>query len=201
MMREDALLRGVDEGLAEALARARAALVAQAERERTAELFYRRVPSPLGELLLVAGHEGVLRLAFEGEDHEAVLAELAARVSPRLLEGGSLLAEAARELQEYFAGRRRDFEVPVDLRLARGFRARVAQALRGIRYGERRSYAEVARLVGSPQAVRAVGTACARNPVPLLVPCHRVVRSDGTVGAYRGGHEAKRFLLSLEAAA
>ena len=107
----------------------------------------------------------------------------------------------ARELDEYFAGRRHAFDVPVDLQLAHGFRRVVLEKLVDVPYARTVSYAELAARTGSPRAVRAVGTACALNPVPLVVPCHRVVRSDGTPGAYRGGAEAKRRLLTLEAAA
>jgi methylated-DNA-[protein]-cysteine S-methyltransferase len=110
------------------------------------------------------------------------------------------LDRAARQLDEYFAGRRRRFEVPVDLRLAHGFRRTVLEHLPNIAYGTTATYAAVALAAGSPQAVRAVGSACARNPLPVVVPCHRVVRSDGTIGGYAGGSAAKHILLGLEAA-
>lgn len=176
-------------------------LEAAAEREGTLDLAYRTVGSPLGELLLVASRDGLVRVAFEVEDHEVVLEALAARLSPRILESSARLDAAARELDEYFAGRRRAFDVPVDLSLTSGFRGAVVAYLGHIEFGRTASYAQVAHAVGNPGAVRAVGTACATNPVPLFMPCHRVVRSDGTFGAYRGGHEAKRYLLELEAAA
>jgi methylated-DNA-[protein]-cysteine S-methyltransferase len=107
----------------------------------------------------------------------------------------------ARELDEYFAGRRHTFEIALDWRLSKGFRSTVLHALPGIGYGETASYAAVAQLTGSPQAVRAVGSACATNPLPVVVPCHRVVRSDGAMGGYLGGVEAKRTLLDLESTA
>src|SRR5690554_2024870 len=183
------------------LSRLHGALERAAEQAGVLDLAYRTVDSPLGELLLVASGAGLVRLAFENEDRDAVLATLAARLSPRILESPGRIDRAARELEEYFAGRRRSFDVPVDLSLTSGFRRAVVEYLGQIEFGRTASYAQVALAVGNPRAVRAVGTACATNPVPLFVPCHRVVRSDGTFGAYRGGHEAKRYLLDLEAAA
>lgn len=190
-----------DEGLESELARLRAGLSLAAEHEELLDLAFASTSSPVGELLLVASPQGVVRVAFETETQEAVLADLAERLSPRILHSPERLAPAIRELEEYFAGRRRSFEVPVDLRLTRGFRAEVVRSLREIEFGRTRSYAQVADAVGNPKAVRAVGSACATNPVPLFLPCHRVVRSDGSFGAYRGGHEVKQFLLELEHAA
>ena len=161
---------------------------------------YRIVDSPFGPLLLPATAEGVVRVAFEREDHDAVLGILAERVSPRIVHAPGRLDETARQMEQYLAGSGRAFEVPIDLRLARGFRRTVLHHLRSIPYGTTESYSEVAAASGSPAAVRAVGTACATNPLPLVVPCHRVVRSDGTFGQYLGGAEAKRALLALEAA-
>ena len=142
-----------------------------------------------------------MRLAFAREDHDAVLARLADSVSPRVLRAPARLDAAARELDEYFAGRRRQFSLPLDFQLSRGFRLAVLTHLREIAYGTTESYAVVAAAAGSPAAVRAVGTACATNPLPVLVPCHRVVRSDGSIGQYVGGPGAKQALLALEAAA
>lgn len=182
------------------LDRLRGALAERADRGGDLDVAYREVDSPLGRLLLAATPAGVVRVAFGSEGVDAVLDELAERVSPRVLLAPRRLDTAARELEDYLAGRRRDLDVPLDLRLASGFRREVVTSLRRIGYGSTASYAEVAVLVGRPRAVRAVGTACATNPLPLLLPCHRVVRSDGTPGAYRGGAEAKRTLLALEAA-
>jgi methylated-DNA-[protein]-cysteine S-methyltransferase len=162
------------------------------------DVAYRTVDSPIGALLVAATPQGVVRLAFEGEGHDAVLGALAERVSPRVLLAPRRLDPAARQLDGYFAGRLQHFDVAVDLRLARGFRRSVLEYLSTIAYGHTASYATVARAVDHPRAVRAVGTACATNPIPLFVPCHRVVRSDGTTGAYRGGPEAKVALLALE---
>ena len=140
-----------------------------------------------------------MRIAFASEDHDAVLQALADRVSPRILLAPARLDETARELDEYFDGRRHTFELPLDWQLSKGFRSSVLHALPKIRYGETASYASVARLAGNPKAVRAVGSACATNPLPVVVPCHRVVRSDGEMGGYLGGVAAKRTLLDLEA--
>jgi methylated-DNA-[protein]-cysteine S-methyltransferase len=176
-------------------------LVVDAEREGLLDVAYRTVDSPVGSLLLAATEAGLVRVAFEVQDHDAALASLATHVSPRILRAPARLDRIARELDEYFARRRRAFDVPVDLRLAHGFRREVLDQLPSIAYGRTSSYAEIAAAAGSPRAVRAVGTACALNPVPIVVPCHRVVRSDGTMGRYAGGENVKRVLLDLEAAA
>jgi methylated-DNA-[protein]-cysteine S-methyltransferase len=173
-------------------------LVVAAEAEGILDVAYRTIDSPIGSLLLAATAEGLVRVAFASEDHDEVLRRLAQRVSPRVLRAPDRLAAATRELDEYFEGRRRSFDLPVDLRLARGFRQQVLRHLPEIGYGRTASYAAVAASAGSPNAVRAVGTACANNPVPLIIPCHRVVRSDGTPGGYAGGPEIKLRLLELE---
>lgn len=173
-------------------------LVARAQRDGLLDVAYRVVDSPVGRVLVAAGERGVLRVAFEVQGHDAALADLAARVSPRVLEGGTRLDPVLRELDEYFAGTRRAFDVPLDLRLAQGFRRDVLAALARVGFGATASYGQVAAAVGRPAAVRAVGTACALNPVPLLLPCHRVVRADGTPGRYAGGDAAKRALLAWE---
>ena len=128
-----------------------------------------------------------MRVAFDLEGHDGVLDDLGRRVSPRVLRAPARLDGVVRELEEYFAGTRHDFDVAVDLRLASGFRRQVLDRLREVPYGSTASYAALAAATGSPRAVRAVGTACATNPVPVVVPCHRVVRSDGAIGSYRGG--------------
>ncbi|MCG2623308.1 methylated-DNA--[protein]-cysteine S-methyltransferase [Arthrobacter sp. I2-34] len=165
------------------------------------DLAYTTIGTPVGRLLLAATDRGLVRVAFAGEDHDAVLAALAATISPRILRAPSRLAEAVRQLEEYFAGSRRRFELPLDRRLSKGFRLSVLEHLPDIAYGRTESYGQVAAAVGSPKAVRAVGTACATNPLPVVVPCHRVLRSDGSFGGYLGGPEAKAYLLGLEAAA
>ncbi|MGG5753902.1 methylated-DNA--[protein]-cysteine S-methyltransferase [Zafaria sp. Z1313] len=176
-------------------------LAARAESEGLLDASYRTVDSPFGPLLLAATERGLVRVAFAAEGHEAVLGDLAARLGPRILAGGTRLDTAARQLEEYFAGRRRGFELPLDRALSSGYRREVHEYLPHIGYGSTASYAEIARATGRPRAVRAVGTACATNPLPLVVPCHRVLRSDGTLGGYLGGPEAKAALLELERAA
>ena len=183
------------------LARLHRLLEQAAEREGLLDVAYRTVDSPVGPLLLAATAQGLVRVAYDIEGHDRVLEALAARVSPRVLRAPGRLDAAARELEEYFAGRRRDFDLPLDLSLSRGFRLLVQQHLPSIGYGQTCSYRRVADLVGHPKAVRAVGTACATNPLPVVVPCHRVLRSDGTPGRYVGGPAAKTTLLNLEAAA
>jgi methylated-DNA-[protein]-cysteine S-methyltransferase len=157
--------------------------------------------TPVGALLLAATDRGLVRVAYAAEDHDAVLRRLSEQVSPRVLRAPARLDPAARQLEEYFAGRRTAFDLALDLRLSAGFRRIVLAHLRDIGYGTTASYAALAAASGSPRAVRAVGTACATNPLPVVVPCHRVVRSDGGVGNYVGGVAAKRTLLDLEAAA
>jgi len=185
----------------EALARLHRRLEQAAEQEGLLDVAYRTVDSPVGPLLLAATRRGIVRLAYDIEDHDRVLESLAGRLSPRVLRAPSRLDAAARELEEYFGGQRRVFDLPLDLSLSRGFRLLVQQHLPSIGYGQTRSYRQVAELVGRPTAVRAVGTACATNPLPVIVPCHRVLRSDGTPGRYVGGPDAKTTLLNLEAAA
>jgi methylated-DNA-[protein]-cysteine S-methyltransferase len=178
----------------------RARLAARADEEGVLDVAYRTVDSPFGTLLVAASADGLIRVAFEREDHEVVLAQLAASVSPRILRAGRRTDDVARQFDEYFAGRRRSFDVPVDLRLVRGFRRAVISHLRTIEYGTTETYAAVARAAGNPAAVRAAGSACSHNPLPVVVPCHRVVRSDGTIGQYLGGTEMKAALLAMEAA-
>lgn len=173
-------------------------LAAVAERAGVLDVGYHTVDSPVGPLLLAGTERGLVRVAFDREGFDLVLARLAATLSPRVLRAPARLSAAARELDEYFAGRRDRFELPLDLQLARGFRRMVLDHLRQIGYGHTESYAQVAAAAGSPRAVRAVGTACATNPLPVVVPCHRVVRSDGSWGQYLGGTEAKTLLLRLE---
>ncbi|MGD9701450.1 MAG: methylated-DNA--[protein]-cysteine S-methyltransferase [Acidimicrobiia bacterium] len=175
-----------------------------AERAELADLLdvaYRTIDSPFGPILLAATPAGLVRVAFEREDHVAVLSQLATDISPRILLAPRRLDAAATQLAEYFAGHLRMFELPLDLQLARGFRRSVLDHLRDIPYGSTESYATVAGAAGKPAAIRAAASACSHNPLPVVVPCHRVVRSDGTIGQYLGGTEAKQALLTMEAAA
>jgi len=190
----------------------RAGLIRRAECEGVLDAAYRYLDTPLGCLFLAASPSGIVRVGFEHE--REALARLVQDVGPRVLhapageepaatsEGAPvrILDRASAELLEYFAGQRQEFTVPVDLHLS-GFRGEVVQFLPRIGYGRRASYKELASEVGNPGAVRAVGSACANNPIPILLPCHRVVRSDGTWGNYRGGPAAKMFLLELERSA
>jgi methylated-DNA-[protein]-cysteine S-methyltransferase len=183
------------------LADLHARLAAAADEEGLLDVAYAVHRSPVGPLLLAATSRGLLRIAFEQEDHDAVLARIAERISPRILQAPARLAEAAEQLDEYFAGRRRSFTLPLDRSLSTGFRREVQDHLPEIGYGRTESYAEVAASLGRPRAIRAVGSGCATNPLPLVLPCHRVLRSDGSLGGYAGGLETKAALLRMEAAA
>ncbi len=163
------------------------------------DLSYRTVESPVGTLLLARTSKGLVRVAFERENHDEVLDTLARKISPRILSSPRDFEDVTQQLDEYFHEKRTSFTVPLDLQLSRGFRLAVLNHLGAIGYGNTESYAEVAFAAGSPRAVRAVGTACATNPLPIVVPCHRVVRSDGSLGAYLGGAKAKQDLLTMEA--
>ncbi len=177
----------------------RARLEAAAEAAGLLEVGYRTLDTPVGALLLAATPAGLVRVAFDVEGHDGVLQQLADAVSPRLLRAPGRLDGAARELEEYFAGRRRAFDLRLDLRLVRGpFRRAVLGLLPGIGYGATTSYTALAAAAGRPRAVRAAGTACATNPLPVVVPCHRVMRTDGSIGQYLGGSDVKRALLALE---
>ena len=186
----ETVLRGLHRRLEEGAARAGLLDVA-----------FTTVSTPVGVLLLAATEKGLVRVAYAREDHDAVLQDLARRISPRVLHAPVRLAPAVRQLEEYFAGTRTRFDLPLDRSLSHGFRRLVQEHLPEIGYGRTESYGAVARSVGRPQAVRAVGTACATNPLPVVVPCHRVLRGDGGLGGYVGGLEAKTALLELEAAA
>ncbi len=186
---------------ADKLAALHSRLEVAAQAEGLVDVAYRVVDSPIGKLLLASTPKGLVRVAFANEDHDKVLETLAVKLSPRILRAPKQLDVAARELDEYFEHRRRIFDLDLDLSLSKGFRQLVQQHLPEIAYGQTRSYREMAEMVGNPKAVRAVGTACATNPLPVVVPCHRVLRTDGSLGGYIGGRKAKTTLLELEAAA
>jgi methylated-DNA-[protein]-cysteine S-methyltransferase len=198
--RGDGLFDGLTPDSADLLSHLHSRLAADAQAAGLLDVAYRTLDTPVGTLLLAATPAGLVRVAYPNEDHVAVLATLAQRVSPRILAAPARLDAAANEIDEYFAGARTHFDLPLDLQLTDGFRRQVIQHLRDIGYGCRESYAAVAAAVGNPRAVRAVGSACSHNPLPVVIPCHRVVRSDGTIGQYVGGIEAKNTLLTLEAA-
>jgi methylated-DNA-[protein]-cysteine S-methyltransferase len=175
-------------------------LAASAAADGVLDVAYRTLDTPAGTLLLAATDQGLVRVAWASEGHDQVLETLATRLSPRILNAPTRLDPVARELDEYFAGRRREFDLPLDFSLSTGFRRVVLGCLTDIAYGRTASYAVVAAAAGSPRAFRAVGTACRTNPLPVVVPCHRVIHADGSIGEYLGGPEAKRMLLNLEAA-
>lgn len=174
--------------------------VRRAADEGLVDVAYAWTDTPIGPLLLAATPEGLVRIGFgAGENPDAVLDDLARRVSPRVLEAPARLDEARRELDEYFEGRRRRFDLRLDWRLASpGFRRRALEAIAAIPYGTVRTYADIAASAGNPKAVRAAGTACGSNPIPVVVPCHRVLRTGGGLGGYGGGLDKKRLLLTLE---
>jgi methylated-DNA-[protein]-cysteine S-methyltransferase len=177
-------------------------LAESAEARGLLDVAYRTIDSPVGQLLLAATEEGLVRVAYAAENHDAVLQMLSDRISCRVLRAPARLDQAAREIEEYFAGHRRSFELRLDWRLANGFRSTVLRHLAtDVPYGQTASYGTLATLAGSSAAVRAVGTACATNPLPIVVPCHRVIRSNGSPGGYVGGTNVKSALLELEAAA
>jgi methylated-DNA-[protein]-cysteine S-methyltransferase len=168
--------------------------------EGLADVSYAPAESPFGTLLLAATRRGLVRLAFPEESLDGMLEALVRRVSPRIVEARAPLDEVRRELEEYFEGHRRGFDVALDWTLVAPFARRVLRVTSQIPYGDVLSYAEVAADAGSPRGFRAAGNALGANPIPIVVPCHRVLRSGGTLGGYGGGLERKRFLLELEGA-
>ena len=163
------------------------------------DVAYAKVDSPLGPLVVAATPRGLVRLAYTGTDgEEEVVEHLAGKLSPRILEAPERLDEVRRELDEYFEGERRRFDLPIDWSLTRGFAGEVLRQTARIGFGKTSTYAEVASRAGSPRAVRAAGNALGANPLPVVVPCHRVLRTDGALGGYTGGIERKQFLLRLE---
>ncbi|MGI8944996.1 MAG: methylated-DNA--[protein]-cysteine S-methyltransferase [Thermoleophilaceae bacterium] len=175
-----------------------ARLRARAEREDLVDVAYTRVDSPLGPLTVAATRRGLVRLAYPERDLDEVLGGLAREISPRVLEAPGRLDPVRRELEQYFEGSRERFEVAIDWALTRGFFRRVLQATAEIEFGATRSYAEVAAAAGNVKAVRAAGNGLGSNPIPVVVPCHRVVRTGGGLGGYTGGLERKELLLALE---
>jgi methylated-DNA-[protein]-cysteine S-methyltransferase len=156
------------------------------------------VDSPIGRLLVAVTPRGLARVAFEDEDRDRVLAELASRLSPRILESAAVTGDARRELEEFFAGERTRFGVQVDRRLIQGIARDVLRATSKIPYGELSTYGGVARQIGRPTAARAVGRALGSNPIPVVIPCHRVIGAGGALTGYAGGLDRKVALLELE---
>lgn len=176
-------------------------VAAAAVREGLADALFTRLKTPIGRLLVVSGPEGLVRIAFESEAEDAALAEVAAALGPRVIGSDQEMTASRDALSAYFEGGEA-LDLPVDLRLAAApFRRAVLQELREVPRGATVSYGELAARAGNPKAARAVGTACARNPVPIVVPCHRVLPGTGRLGSYRGGPERKAALLELEGVA
>jgi len=162
------------------------------------DIAYTTTDSPFGPLLLAQTPRGLVRVSLPAYDPDETLEELAARISPRVLEAPAELDEVRRQLDLYFEGKLTKFHLPLDWRLSDGFRVKVQRAIARIPYGQTRSYMQVAASAGNERAVRAAGTACGSNPIPIVVPCHRVLRSGGGLGGYGGGLPMKRALLELE---
>lgn len=180
------------------LARLGSVIAARAQAEGLVDVAYAETDSPIGTLLVAATDRGLVRVGWQNSDHEALLDRLAATVGPRVLELPARLDRVRRELDEYFAGRRRSFDLALDWRLTGGFTRAVLAETAAIPFGETRTYAELAAAVGSPRAFRAAGSALGANPLPIVVPCHRVLRTGGGIGGYGGGLEIKRALLEIE---
>jgi methylated-DNA-[protein]-cysteine S-methyltransferase len=173
-------------------------LAERASEEGLLDVAYTTADSPFGTLLLAATPRGLVRVGLPNQDADELLADLASRVSPRVLEAPAQLDGARRELDLYFEGKLTDFDLPLDWRLSKDFRRKVLRAIARIPYGQTRSYTQMASSAGNERAVRAAGTACGTNPIPVVVPCHRVLRTGGALGGYGGGLPMKEALLRLE---
>ena len=182
-----------DEALAEEFLR-------RAEQEGLLDVAYTEIDTPVGRILLAGTRRGLVKVAFPNRPADEVLEQLVQSVSPRVLESPARLDEARRELDRYFEGRLHDFDLPLDWQLTHGFYRKVLRATARIPYGQTRSYKQMATKAGSARAVRATGSALGSNPLPIIVPCHRVLRTGGALGGYGGGLETKQALLELEGA-
>lgn len=172
-----------------------------AAHEGLVDVAYTTVDAPVGTVLVAATHRGLVRIAFgAGFDADKVVQELSDRISPRVLEVPTYFDGVRRELDEYFEGRRTSFDLPLDWQLTRGFTRRVLRRTAEIPYGDVSTYTKIAKAAGSPRAYRAAGNALGSNPIPIVVPCHRVLHSGGGLGGYGGGLDRKEFLLRLEGA-
>jgi methylated-DNA-[protein]-cysteine S-methyltransferase len=175
-------------------------LTERAVAESLLDIAYANVDSPFGPLLIATTPRGLVKVNLPSHDADEALQDLAARISPRVLEAPAQLDDARRQLDLYFDGRLHEFDLPLDWQLSNGFRRRALRAIDRIPYGRTRSYTEIARSAGNERAVRAAGTACGANPIPIVVPCHRVLRSGGGLGGYGGGLPMKEALLEMEGA-
>lgn len=173
-------------------------LAGRAASEGLLDVAYTTADSPFGTLLLASTPRGLIRVGLPNQDADELLAELATRISPRVLEAPAELDQVRRELDLYFEGRLTEFDLPLDWRLSRDFRRRVLRAIDRIPYGQTRTYTQMATSAGNERAVRAAGSACGSNPIPVVVPCHRVLRTSGALGGYGGGLPMKEALLRLE---
>jgi methylated-DNA-[protein]-cysteine S-methyltransferase len=173
-------------------------LAERAATEGLLDVAYTTADSPFGTLLLASTPRGLIRVGLPNQDADELLAELATRISPRVLEAPAELEEVRRELDLYFEGKLNEFDLPLDWRLSRDFRRRVLRAIDRIPYGQTRTYTQMATSAGNERAVRAAGSACGSNPIPVVVPCHRVLRTSGALGGYGGGLPMKEALLRLE---
>ena len=173
-------------------------LAARAAAEGLLDVAYTTTDSPFGRLLLAQTPRGLVRVGLPNQDDELLLAELATRVSPRVLETAAPFERVRRELDLYFEGKLTEFDLPLDWRLSRDFRRRVLRGIARIPYGQTRTYTQMAKGAGNERAVRAAGSACGSNPIPVVVPCHRVLRTSGALGGYGGGLPMKEALLRLE---
>ncbi len=176
----------------------RAELARRADDEGVLDVAYGLADSPLGPLTVIVTRRGLVRLSYGNEAVDEQLDEVASRVSPRILASPDRTDAVRRQLDEYFAGARRGFDVPIDWRLVRGFAGDVLRATARIPFGSVSTYREIATDAGSPNAYRAAGNALGSNPIPIVVPCHRVLHAGGGLGGYTGGLERKRYLLHLE---
>jgi methylated-DNA-[protein]-cysteine S-methyltransferase len=189
-----------DQGAAREAVRAARRTTDRAMAEGLVDVTYAPVDSPFGPLLAAATERGLVRLAFPEENVDSVLDRLARRISPRIVESSAPLDPVRRELEDYFSGSRRSFDLPLDWSLIGPFARKVLHATADIPYGGHLSYAEVAAEAGSPRGSRAAGNALGSNPIPIVIPCHRVLRTGGSLGGYGGGLDRKRYLLELEGA-
>ena len=177
-----------------------ARFAARAAESGDADVAYAVVDTPAGRVVAARTPTGLVRLAYEDFNGglDQVLESLAARLSPRIVEAPARLDDTRRELDEYFAGTRRDFDIPIDWTLTTPFARRVLQATAAIPFGETSTYARIAAAAGSPKGARPTGNALGSNPIPIIVPCHRVLATGGGLGGYTGGLSRKELLLGIE---
>jgi methylated-DNA-[protein]-cysteine S-methyltransferase len=197
---EEMLYRARHMSVGEAAAQGAARFVKAAEKENLVDIAFARVGSPFGELLIASTGKGVVQISLTGYDQSETLEDLAARVSPRIFESAKRLDPVRRQLDEYFAGKRKAFDVPLDWQLSKGFALRVLKATARIPYGKMSTYRQMAEKAGNVRATRAAGNALGGNAIPIIVPCHRVLRTGGGLGGYGGGLPMKEALLKMEGA-